>query len=104
MRKIRKNDEVVVITGRDKKRRGQVLSFHKGGRILVENVNLGKKSVRPNPKVGESGGIIEKEMPIHISNVMLYDPSSKKAGRVGLKEVEGRGRVRYFKNSGELVN
>ncbi len=104
MRRIRKNDEVLVISGRDKNSRGPVLSFHKGDRILVGNVNLGKKSIRPNPKGGESGGIVEKEMPIHISNVMLYDPSTKKGGRVGLKEVEGRGKVRYFKSSGELVS
>jgi len=102
MEKIRKGDEVVVLTGRDKKRRGIVLSRVDADHVLVEGINVVKKHVRPNPMQGVAGGIIDKTMPIHISNIALFNPSTGKADRVGVKEVDGR-RVRIYRSSGDVV-
>lgn len=102
MEKIRKGDEVIVLTGRDKKRRGTVLSRVDADHVLVEGVNVVKKHTRPNPMAGTPGGIVEKSMPIHISNVAIYNPASGKADRVGVKEVDGR-KVRVFRSSGEVI-
>lgn len=102
MEKIRKGDEVVVLTGRDRQRRGTVLSRVDADHVLVEGINVVKKHVRPNPMQGTTGGIVEKSMPMHISNVALFNPATGKADRVGIKEVDGR-RVRIFRSSGELV-
>ena len=102
MEKIRKGDEVVVLTGRDKKRRGTVLQRVDVDHVLVEGINLVKKSVKPNPMAGTTGGIIEKTMPIHISNVALFNPATGKADRVSIKEVDGR-KVRVYRSSGETV-
>lgn len=102
MEKIRKGDEVVVLTGRDKKRRGTVLQRVDADHVLVEGINVVKKSVRPNPMAGTTGGIIEKTMPIHISNVALFNPATGKADRVSIKEVDGRN-VRVYRSSGEAV-
>jgi len=102
MEKIRKGDEVVVLTGRDKKRRGTVLSRVDADHVLVEGINVVKKHVRPNPMQGVAGGIIDKTMPIHISNVALFNPTTGKADRVGVKEVDGR-RVRIYRSSGDVV-
>ena len=102
MEKIRKGDEVIVLTGRDKNRRGTVLQRVDADHVLVEGVNVVKKHVRPNPMAGSQGGIIDKTMPIHISNVALFNPASGKADRVGIKEVDGR-KVRVFRSSGEVV-
>ena len=104
MNKIRKGDEVVVITGKDKGRRGSVLKVMEDDRLLVENVNVAKKHQRPNPNAGVTGGIVEKEMPIHISNVMLYNPVTKKGDRVGLKKLEDGRKVRFFKSNNEVVD
>jgi large subunit ribosomal protein L24 len=104
MNKIRKGDEVVVITGKDKGRRGSVLKVMDDDRILVENVNVAKKHQRPNPNAGVTGGIVEKEMSIHISNVMLYNPVTKKGDRVGLKKLEDGRKVRFFKSNNEVVD
>ncbi|HEV7164489.1 MAG TPA: 50S ribosomal protein L24 [Gammaproteobacteria bacterium] len=104
MHKIRKGDEVVVIAGKDKGRRGSVLKVMEKDRILVENVNVAKKHQRPNPNAGVTGGIIEKEMSIHISNVMLYNPVTKKGDRVGLKKLEDGRKVRFFKSNNEVVD
>jgi large subunit ribosomal protein L24 len=104
---IRKGDEVIVITGRDKGRRGTVLRVRSDDRVVVEGINVVKKHQRPNPAQGIPGGIIEKEMPIHISNVMLYNPVTKKGDRVGHRYIEDAGRrrkVRYFKSNGEVVD
>ena len=104
MQKIRKGDEVIVIAGKDKGRRGAVVRILRDAeRIVVENVNVVKKHVRGNPQRGEPGGIQEKEAPLHISNVALYNPQTQKADRVGIKEVDGK-RVRYFKSNNELVD
>jgi large subunit ribosomal protein L24 len=102
MEKIRKGDEVIILTGRDRQRRGTILARIDAERVLVEGINVVKKHVRPNPAQGTTGGIIEKSMPMHISNVALFNPSTGKADRVGIKEVDGR-RVRIFRSSGEVV-
>ena len=104
MEKIIKGDEVIVITGKDKGRRGVVLSRVDAERVLVEGVNRVKKHVKPNPMKGVQGGIVDKDMPVHISNVALFNPATKKADRVGFKSLEDGRKVRVFKSNGELVN
>lgn len=104
MEKIIKGDEVIVITGKDKGRRGVVLSRVDAERVLVEGVNRVKKHVKPNPMKGVQGGIVDKDMPVHISNVALFNPATKKADRVGIKVLEDGRKVRVFKSSGELVS
>jgi len=103
MNNIRKGDEVVVIAGKDKGRRGTVLRVD-GDRLLVENVNVVKKHQRPNPAKQVAGGIIEKEMPLHISNVMLFNPVTQKGDRVGVKTLENGRRVRIFRSNNEVVD
>ncbi|MDT3672059.1 MAG: 50S ribosomal protein L24 [Aromatoleum sp.] len=104
MNKIRKGDEVVVLTGKDRGRRGLVLSRVGDERVVVEGVNRAKKHVRPNPLKGEVGGIVEKEMPLHISNVALFNPAAQKGDRVGIRVLEDGRKVRFFKSNGELVD
>lgn len=104
MNKIRKGDEVIVLTGKDKGRRGVVLRRVDAERVVVEGVNRVKKHVRPNPLKGEVGGIVEKEMSIHISNVALFNPASQSADRVGIKVLEDGRKVRFFKSNGEMVD
>lgn len=103
MQKIKKGDEVIVITGKDKGRRGVVLKRVDADYVLVEGINRAKKHVRPNPMKGEQGGIVEKNMPIHISNVALFNPTTQKGDRVGFKVLEDGKKVRVFKSNGELV-
>ncbi len=104
MRKIRSEDTIIVLTGKYKGKQGKVLSvLENGKRLLVEGINLVKKHVKPNPQKNQQGGIIEKEAPIQYSNVALYNPVTKKADRVGFKEVDGR-KVRYFKSNNELID
>ena len=107
MNKIRKGDDVVVITGKDKGRRGTVSQVLANGKLLVEGINIVKKHQKPNPNAGVAGGVIDKEMPIQVSNVMLWNPKSEKGERVGFR-VEGEGdaqrKVRFFKSSGDLVD
>ena len=102
--KIRKGDEIVVIAGKDKGRNGTVLKVLGGERLLVENINVAKKHQKPNPNAGVGGGIIEKEMPIDLSNVMLYNPITKKGDRVGIRTLEDGTKVRYFKSNDEVVD
>ena len=104
MNKIRKGDEVIVITGRDKGKRGLVLRRVDEQYLVVEGVNLAKKHQRPNPMKGDQGGIVDKDMPIHISNIALFNPATKKADRVGIKALDDGRKVRVFKSNGELVN
>ncbi len=104
MRRIKKGDEVIVIAGRDKGKRGSVLRVIDEDRLIVENVNIVKRHTRPNPQAGVSGGIIEKEAAIHASNVMLYNPQSKKGDRVGIRTLEDGRKVRYFKSTNEVVD
>ena len=104
MEKIRKGDDIVVITGKDKGKRGTVLSRVGEEHVLVEGVNRAKKHVKPNPVKGVAGGIVDKDMPIHLSNVALFNSATKKADRVGFKVLEDGRKVRVFKSNGELVN
>jgi len=104
MNKIKKGDEVIVITGKDKGRRGTVINIHDNGKVLVENINMVKKAQKPNPNLGITGGIIDKEMPIEISNVMLFNPATGKGDKVGIKTLEDSTKVRYFKSNGEVVD
>ena len=103
MEKIRKGDEVVVIAGRDRGKRGTVLRRADESHLIVEGVNVVKKHVRPNPMKGQAGGIVEKSMPIDQSNVMLFNPATGKGDRVGVKQLEDGKRVRFFKSNGEMV-
>lgn len=104
MNKIRKGDEIVVITGKDKGKRGTVLRVLDTGRVVVEGVNVVKRHTRPNPMKGIAGGIVDKEMSIHISNVALFNRASQKADRVGFKVLADNRKVRVFKSSGEVVD
>ena len=103
MNKIRKGDEVVVITGRDKGRRGTVIRVA-GEQVLVENVNMVKRHTRPNPQRGTQGGVVEKEASLHLSNVMLWNPVAKQGDRVGIRTLADGRRVRYFKSNDEVVD
>ena len=104
MNKIRKGDDVIVIAGKDKGKRGNVLRVLDNGRVLVDGVNIVKKHVRPNPQAGETGGIVEQEAAMDISNVALYDAATGKASRVGIKTLEDGKKVRIYKSSGEMVD
>ncbi len=104
MYRIKKGDDVVVIAGRDKGKRGNVLKVTTDGRALVDNVNLVKRHTRGNPNSGETGGIIEKEAPIQLSNLAIYNPATKKGGRVGFKTLEDGRKVRYFKSNNEVID
>jgi large subunit ribosomal protein L24 len=101
--KIRRNDEIIVLTGKDKGKQGKVLSVISGkDKVLVEGINMVKKHVKPNPQINEPGGIVPKEAPIHVSNVALYNTASGKADRVGFRFEDGK-KVRFFKSNNELV-
>lgn len=105
MYKIRKGDDVVVMTGKDRGKRGAVLRvLPEVGRLIVENVNIVKKHTKPNPQAGITGGIVEKEMPVDVSNVMLYNPQTKKGDRVGFRILEDGRKVRIFKSNEEVVD
>jgi large subunit ribosomal protein L24 len=103
MRRIRKGDEVMVISGRDKGKRGTVLRRVDADHVVVEGVNRVKKHQRPNPMKGETGGIVDKDLPIHVSNVALYNPATQKADRAGVKTLDDGRKVRVFKDNGEQV-
>src|SRR6476646_7466306 len=103
MNKIRKGDQVIVLTGRDKGKRGTVLSRVDEERVVVDGVNVVKKHVRPNPMKGTTGGIVDKTMPIHQSNVAIFNPASGKADRVGIKVLADGKKVRVFKSNGEQI-
>ncbi len=103
MNKIRKGDEVMVIAGADKGRRAKVLARHGSEHLLVEGVNLVKRHTRPNPMRNETGGIVSKEMPIHQSNVAIYNPSTGKADRVGMRVAADGAKTRVFRSSGEEI-
>jgi large subunit ribosomal protein L24 len=103
MNKIRKGDEVIVIAGRDKGKRGKVVLRSDEERLVVEGVNLVKKHAKPNPMKGITGGIIDKTMPIHQSNVAIYNPAAGKADRVGIKVLADGKKVRVYKSSGEEI-
>ena len=104
MRKIRKGDNVIVISGRDKGRKGAVVSVLDDGKLIVENINRVKRHTRGNPQQNKAGGIIEKEAPLHASKVALFNPATQKADRVGVKLLADGKRVRYFKSNGEVID
>jgi large subunit ribosomal protein L24 len=104
VRKIRKGDSVVVTAGREKGRTGTVVGVQADGRVLVENVNMVKKHQRPNPQRGVQGGIVQKEAPLHASNVALLNPATRKADRVGVRTLKDGRKVRFYKSNGELVD
>lgn len=103
MNKIKKGDDVIVIAGKDKGRQGTVLRVEENGRVLVEGVNIAKKHQKPNPNAGVPGGIVDRAMPLAISNVMVFNPKTKKGDRVGIRN-EGGKRIRYFKSNNEVVD
>lgn len=104
MQRIKKGDEVIVTTGKDKGRRGKVMSILKNDRVMVENINVVKKHAKPNPMAGIEGGIIEKEMSIHISNIMPFNPASSKGDRIAIKTLEDGKKIRVFKSNNENVD
>jgi len=104
MNRIRKGDEVIVIAGKDKGKQGSVLNIMANGRLIVSDVNMAKRHTKPNPNRGQPGGIIEKEMPIDPSNVMLFNPQTKKGDRIGFRVLEDGRKVRYFKSTDEVVD
>lgn len=104
MRKIRKGDDVVVITGKDKGKRGTVLRMVGADLVVVEGANKVKKHQRPNPNKGTTGGIVEMEKPVQVSNVAIFNPATQKPDRVGIRILEDKRKVRYFKSNGELLD
>jgi len=104
MKRIKKGDEVIVSAGRSKGQRGHVLRVVDENRVLVENVNMVKKHQKPNPAMNQAGGIVEKESPIHVSNVLLYNPGTGKGDRVGFRTLDDGRKVRIFKSTGEAVD
>lgn len=104
MRKIKRDDEVVVIAGRDKGKRGKVLRVLDESRVLVSGIQMIKKHQKPNPQMGIPGGIVQKEAPIQVSNIALYNPETQKADRVGFKIQEDGKKVRVFKSTGAVVD
>jgi large subunit ribosomal protein L24 len=104
MKKIRKGDMVVLTTGRDKGRKGAVIEVLADDRVRVEGLNMSKKHQRPNPNAGVQGGIIEREAPLHVSNVMVLNPATQKGDRIGFKSLEDGRKVRVFKSNNEMVD
>jgi len=103
MKKIRKGDQVIVLTGRDKGKRGTVTQRIDEDRVVVDGVNVVKKHVKPNPMKGSTGGIVDKTLPIHQSNIAIFNPATGKADRVGIKFLADKTKVRVFKSSGEEI-
>jgi large subunit ribosomal protein L24 len=103
MKRLRKGDQVIVISGKDKGRHGTILKVTDDS-VLVESINMVKKHTKPNPMQGLEGGIVDKEMPLHVSNVMVFNPVANKGDRVGFKTLEDGRKVRYFKSNGEVVD
>lgn len=104
MRKIKTGDEVIIIAGKDKGRRGTVLRFQKDNSVIVEGANMITKHVKPNPNKGENGGRVQREAAIDLSNISLYNPLTKKADRVGIKTLEDGKKVRFFKSNNEVID
>lgn len=104
MRKIKREDDVIVLTGKDKGKRGKVTKVLADDQVLVAGVNINKKHQRPNPQAGVAGGIVEREAPLHVSNVAIFNPSSSKADRVGFKVLEDGRKVRVYKSTGDVID
>jgi large subunit ribosomal protein L24 len=103
-RKIRKGDQVIVLSGRDKGRQGSVLEVLPNEQVLVEGINTVKRHQKPNPQAGKQGGILEKSMPLPLSKVAIFNPASKKADRIGFKTLTDGKKVRFFKSNGEMID
>ena len=103
MNRIKKGDQVVVISGKDKGKRGDVVRVA-GDKVVVSNINVIKRHTKPNPQAGQAGGVIEREAPIHISNVMLFNPATGKGERIGFKVLEDGRKLRVFRSSGESID
>lgn len=103
MKKLKKGDDVLIIAGKEKGKRGSILRFEGLGHVIIQGVNFVKKHQKPNPANGITGGIIDREMPIHISNVAIYNFASKRADRVGIKITDNKNRTRIYKSTGELI-
>ena len=104
MNKIKKGDTVAILTGRDRGKRGTVMRVYADDRVIVEGINIVKRHTRPNPQAGIAGGIVEKEAPLQISNVALFNPMTQKPDRVGIRVLEDGRKVRFFKSNGEVVD
>ena len=104
MNRIRKGDRVIVTTGKDKGRQGTVIRVLEDDHVVIENVNMVKKHQKPNPQLNQPGGIVQKEAPVHISNVMLFNPATKKGDRVGFKTLNDGRKVRVYRSNGEVVD
>ena len=104
MRKIKREDDVIVLTGRDKGKRGKITKVVDDSRVIIGGVNIVKKHLKPNPQAGVQGGIVEKEMPIQVSNIAIYNAATNKADRVGFKVLEDGTKVRVFKSTGEVID
>ena len=104
MQKIKKGDDVISITGKDKGKRGTVVRILPESKVIVEGINRVKKHIKPNPMKGQVGGIVDKDMPVDISNVALFNSATQKADRVGIKVLEDGRRVRFFKSNGEVID
>ena len=104
MKKLKKGDRVYVLTGRDRGKQGTVMRVYADDRLIVEGINMVKRHTKPNPQMGAPGGIVEKEAPIQVSNVALYNPVTQKPDRVGFRTLEDGRKVRFFKSNGEVVD
>jgi len=104
MNKLKKGDSVIIISGKDKGKKGEIIKVIEPDKLLVTNINLAKKHVKPNPNKEETGGIIEREMPLHISNVMMLNPITKKRDKIGFKKLEDGKKVRIYKSNKEVID
>jgi large subunit ribosomal protein L24 len=104
MKKIRKGDQVIVLSGRDKGRQGAVLEVLSNDHVIVESINVVKRHTKPNPQVNKQGGIVEKSMPLPVSKVAIWNPGQKKADRIGFKTLTDGKKVRFFKSNGEMID
>jgi large subunit ribosomal protein L24 len=104
MRKIKKGDNVVITTGKDKGKRGTVLRVIDDNHVLIEGANRVRKHQKPNPMKGTTGGIVDKEMPMHVSNIAIFNPTTQKADRVGVKQLDDGRRVRIYRSNGEMLD
>jgi large subunit ribosomal protein L24 len=104
MKKLKKGDSVIIISGKDKGKKGEILKVIEPDKLVISNINLAKKHVKPNPNKQETGGILEREMPMHISNVMVLNPLTKKGDRIGFKKLEDGKKVRIYKSNQEVID
>ena len=104
MKKLKKGDSVIIISGKDKGKKGEILKIIEPDKLVVSNINLAKKHVKPNPNKQETGGILEREMPMHISNIMILNPLTKKGDKIGFKKLEDGKKVRIYKSNQEVID